>query len=85
MTTSFQILFSSLFVNDKSFDSAVGTASGHGLDDQGVGVRALVGAKIFTSPCRPDRTHQASYPMSTGGSFLGGKAAGAWSWPLTSN
>jgi hypothetical protein len=29
-------------------------------------------------------THQASYPMSTRGSFPGGKAAGAWNWPLTS-
>jgi hypothetical protein len=25
----------------------------------------------------------ASYPMGTMGSFPGGKAAGAWSWPLT--
>jgi hypothetical protein len=25
------------------------------LDDQGVGVRVPVGARIFTSPCRPDR------------------------------
>jgi hypothetical protein len=28
--------------------------------------------------------HPASYPMGTRGSFLGGKAAGAWSWLLTS-
>jgi hypothetical protein len=28
--------------------------------------------------------HPASYPMGTGGSFPGSKAAGAWSWPLTS-
>jgi hypothetical protein len=28
--------------------------------------------------------HPASYPMGTGGSFPGGEAAGAWSWPLTS-
>jgi hypothetical protein len=28
--------------------------------------------------------HPASYPMSTGGSFPGGKATGLWSWPLTS-
>jgi hypothetical protein len=28
--------------------------------------------------------HPASYPMRTRGSFPGGKAAGAWSWPLTS-
>jgi hypothetical protein len=27
--------------------------------------------------------HPTSYPMRTGGSFSGGKAAGAWSWPLT--
>jgi hypothetical protein len=27
----------------------------------------------------------ASYPMGTRVSFPGGKAAGAWSWPLTSN
>jgi hypothetical protein len=26
-----------------------------------------------------------TYPMGTGGSFSGDKAAGAWSWPLTSN
>jgi hypothetical protein len=30
-------------------------------------------------------THPASYPMGTGGSFPVGKAAGSWSWPLTSN
>jgi hypothetical protein len=29
--------------------------------------------------------HPTSYPMGTGGSFLGGKAVEAWSWPLTSN
>jgi preprotein translocase subunit SecG len=29
--------------------------------------------------------HSASYPMCTGGSFTGGKASGAWNWPLTSN
>jgi hypothetical protein len=27
--------------------------------------------------------HPTSYPMGTRGSFTGGKAAGAWSWPLT--
>jgi hypothetical protein len=29
--------------------------------------------------------HPASYPMGTKGSFPGGKAAGVWSWALTSN
>jgi hypothetical protein len=54
-------------------------ATGYGLDDQGVGVRVPVGARIFTfhlvqtgSWDRP-----ASYPMGTGSSFVGGKAAGA--------
>jgi hypothetical protein len=28
--------------------------------------------------------HPASYPMSTRGFLPGDKAAGAWSWPLTS-
>jgi hypothetical protein len=26
--------------------------------------------------------HPASYPVGTGGTFPGGKAAGVWSWPL---
>jgi hypothetical protein len=30
-------------------------------------------------------THPASYPVGTGDSFPGGKAAGAWSWSLTSS
>jgi hypothetical protein len=30
-------------------------------------------------------TYPASYPMGTGGPLPGGKAAGAWKWPLTSN
>jgi hypothetical protein len=29
--------------------------------------------------------HPTSYPMGTGDFFPGGKVAGAWSWPLTSN
>jgi hypothetical protein len=38
-----------------SRDSSVGIATGYGLDDRGVGVRVQVGARIFTSPRRPDR------------------------------
>jgi hypothetical protein len=29
--------------------------------------------------------HPTSYPIGTGGFFPGGKAAWAWSWPLTSS
>jgi hypothetical protein len=35
-------------------DSIVGTATGYGLDDGGVGVRVPVGSTIFSSPDRPD-------------------------------
>jgi hypothetical protein len=35
-------------------DSAVGTATGYGLDDRGVGVRVQVASRISSSPRRPD-------------------------------
>jgi hypothetical protein len=35
--------------------SAVGIATGYGLDDRGVGVRVPIGSSIFTSPYRPGR------------------------------
>jgi hypothetical protein len=56
-------------------------------DGQGIGVRVPVGTRFFSSPRRPNRLWgpPTSYPMGTGGSFPWGKAAGAWSWPLTSN
>jgi hypothetical protein len=38
-----------------SRDSAVGIATGYGLDGQGVGVRVKVGARFFPSPRRSDR------------------------------
>jgi hypothetical protein len=42
-------------VKTESRDNAVGIATGYGLDDQGVGVRVPMRAKIFTFPYRPDR------------------------------
>jgi hypothetical protein len=38
-----------------NWDSAVGIATGYGLDYRGVGLRVPVGARIFSSPCRSDR------------------------------
>jgi hypothetical protein len=67
--------------------SSVGIALGYGLDDRGSSVRFLGGSGNFSPHHRVQNgsgTHPASYPMGTRGSFLGGKAAGGWSWPLTS-
>jgi hypothetical protein len=60
-------------------DSSVGIETSYGLDDRGVGVRVPVGSRIFPSPNRQtgSEVHPTFYPMGTGGSFPGGKAAGA--------
>jgi hypothetical protein len=52
-----------------------GIATGHGLDDQGIGVRVTVGSRIFTSPIvqTGSGVHQTSYTRGTGGSFPGVK------------
>jgi hypothetical protein len=41
--------------NNMSRESAVGIGTDYWLDDRGVGVRVLVGSRIFTSLCRRDR------------------------------
>jgi hypothetical protein len=58
--------------------SVVSLATGCGLDYRWVGIRVPVELRIFSSPRRPDRLwgYPASYPMGTGGSFPGIKAAG---------
>jgi hypothetical protein len=65
--------------------SVSGVSLGYRLDDRGV--RVPVGAGN-SSPHHRVQTgsgaHAASYPIGTRGSFSGEKAAGAWSWPLTS-
>jgi len=63
-----------------SRDSSVGIATGYGLDDR------MIGSWDFFLRHRVQTdsgAHPASYPMSIGGAFPGGKAAGAWSWQLT--
>jgi hypothetical protein len=59
--------------------STVGTATGYGLDDRRIGVRILVGSKLSlpTSSTLALGSTPTSYPMGTGGSFPGVKAAGA--------
>jgi hypothetical protein len=71
----------------KHRDSSVGTALGYGLDDRGSRVRFPAGAGNFSPHHRVQNgfgAHPASYSMGTRSSFPGCKAAGAWSWPLTS-
>jgi hypothetical protein len=64
----------------KSRDSSVGIALGYELDDRGSRVRFSVGPGNFSphhSMQNGCGAHPASYPTGTGGSFPGGKAAGA--------
>jgi len=52
-----------------------------------VGVRVPAGAGNFSLHHRVQTSsgpHPASHPMGNKGSFPAGKAAGTWSWPLTS-
>jgi hypothetical protein len=62
-----------------SRDSAVGIATGYGLDDRGVGVRDQLGQNFYLLHAvqTGSGVHPASYPVGTGGSFFGSKAAGA--------
>jgi hypothetical protein len=80
------ILFCASTGSVRSRNSAVGIATGYRLGDRDVGVRVPVGSRIFTSSCRPDRLWGPPNLLYNGywGLFHGGKAAGAWSWPLTS-
>jgi hypothetical protein len=60
---------------------------GYGLGDQSSRVRFPAGAENFPLHHRVQNgsgAHPASYSMGTRGCSPGGKAALAWSWPLTS-
>jgi hypothetical protein len=60
-------------------DGSVSIVLGYGLDDRDSRVRFPVGAGNFTLHHRVQNgsgAHPASYPMDTGDSFPGGKAAG---------
>jgi len=59
---------------------------GYGLDNLG-SVPSRDNHRTFSfrhrSPADSE-AHPSSYPVGTGGSFSGDKAAEAWSWPFTS-
>jgi hypothetical protein len=63
----------------RSRDSAVGIATGYGLNDRGFGVRVPIGSRVFSSPRRPDRLWGSPNLLSNGylGRFPRGKAARA--------
>jgi hypothetical protein len=57
---------------------------GYGLDDRS-SIPGTGNDGAFSLRYRArigDETHPAPYSIGSGGSFPGGKAAGAWSWPL---
>jgi hypothetical protein len=71
----------------KSRNSAVGIATGYGLDNRGVGIRVPVGLRIFTLHLvqTGSGVQPTSYLMGSWGSFPGGKSSRGVSWPLTCN
>jgi hypothetical protein len=74
------VKFEPISVSCKSRDSPVGIATDYGLDDPMIGARIRAGAGNFPLLHRLQTgsgAHPASHPMGTGGSFSGGKAAGA--------
>jgi hypothetical protein len=70
----------------QSQDSAVGIATRYGLDGGGVRSSSPGRVKNFLHFFQTGSgVHPAFCPVGTGSNFSGGKAAGAWSWPLISN
>jgi hypothetical protein len=65
---------SNLFTVGGGWESVVGIA---GLDNRGVGVRVPLVARIISYPCPPNWLWDPNHPRT--------KAAGAWTWPVTSN
>jgi hypothetical protein len=56
-----------------------GIATRYDLDERGVGIRVLVGSRIFSSPRHPGRLRRSPnlLLMGIGRSFPGSKAVGA--------
>jgi hypothetical protein len=83
----YSLLLYICFVTLGNRNSVVGVATGYGLDGRGIGVWVPVAESIFIFALSPDWicAHWHFYPMDIWDSFPWGIAAGAWSWPLTSD
>jgi hypothetical protein len=68
-------------------DSAIGIVTGNGLDNRNDGVRAPARARVFSSPCRPDRLWSSSSLLYNEyrGHFPQGKTTVAWTYLLIPN
>jgi hypothetical protein len=66
LTCSIIVSISYISLYYRSRDSAVGIATGYGLDDSGFGVVVPVGSRIFSSPRRPDRVLGSTQPPVQG-------------------
>jgi hypothetical protein len=64
-----------------SRDKVIGIATSYGLDGRVVEIRVPVGSRIFFFLRRPYQfwAPPASYPLGSGGTFLGGEVTGALS------
>jgi hypothetical protein len=82
-TQILEYLIRSSMCKFESRDSSVGIATGYGLNAR-VRFPAVKDFSLLHSIQTDSGAHPASYPMGTGGSFPGGKAGEAWSWPLAS-
>jgi len=69
-----------MYINAWGRDSAVGIATGYGLN--GPGVESRVGVRFSAAVQTGPGSHPASCIVGTG-SFEGREAAGAWRWPPT--
>jgi hypothetical protein len=78
MFHNFQATFLICILETRNRDSAVGIATGYGLDRRGVVVRDPVVKEFSLLHViqTGSGTHPTSYPMDTGGSFPEGQAAG---------
>jgi hypothetical protein len=68
----------------RSWDSSVGIVTGDRVNGQGSIFRRGEKFCLLHSILTSFGAHPTSYPVGTGGSFPGGEATRAWSWPHTS-